>query len=493
MSTSRAGRRLRDVVHDLDRAGLIVSASAAEVRLTGVRDDSRRVEQGDLFCAWKGETADAHAFLPDAAKRGAAAAVVEVETESALPQVVVKDGRRAASIGASTVLGWPQVGLRMAGVTGTNGKTTTVWILRHLLGARYTAASVGTLGVVVEDGSVLEGSESLTTPGPVEVIRVLRELVDRGVDAVAMEVSSHALTQGRVHAVGFDAAVFTNLTHDHLDYHGTEEAYRAAKLSLTDLIRDDGWAVINASDAAWRSVPGLAPRVLGFGLDSDAELNASGLVLDDRGSRFDCSFDGRTETAELPLPGGFNVENALAALGACLALDFDLDELVERLRSVPQVPGRVERIAERPCAILRDYAHTPAALEHVLAALRPVTRGRLIVVFGAGGDRDKRKRPAMGKIADALADVAIVTSDNPRTEDPDLIIDQVSRAMPGPHLRITDRRAAIAHAVEIAQPDDVLLLAGKGHETYQVIGTEKVPFDEKEIVEQMLATRDLQS
>ncbi len=491
--TPGAGVQLRDVVRHLDQAGLLVSAPARDARLTGVTDDSRRVEQGDLFCAWQGAAVDAHAFLPDAAGRGAAAALVERETAAAVPQVVVRDGRRAASVGASEVLGWPQNGLHMAGVTGTNGKTTTVWILRHLLGARYATASVGTLGVILENGSTLEGSESLTTPGPVEMVRALRDLVERGVEAVAMEVSSHALEQGRAHALGFDAAVFTNLTHDHLDYHVTEDAYRAAKLSLTDRIRANGWAVINVADPAWRSVPERTARVLTFGLDAAADLFAYRPELDERGARFDCNFRGRTVPVELPLPGAFNVENALGAIGACLALGFDLEELAARIRNVPQVPGRLERIAERPCAVLRDYAHTPDALERVLQALRPLTRGRLIVVFGAGGDRDRRKRPAMGRVVDAHADVAIVTSDNPRTEDPEKIIDEISCAMSGPHLRITERRAAIAHALESARPDDVILLAGKGHETYQVLGTGKVPFDERVIVEQMLATKGNES
>jgi UDP-N-acetylmuramoyl-L-alanyl-D-glutamate--2,6-diaminopimelate ligase len=483
--------RLQDVVEQIDRAGLLIARPAADAMIAGVTDDSRRVVQGDLFCAWEGASVDAHAFVPDVAEQGAAAALVEHETPAALPQVVVADGRRAASVGASVVLGWPQDGLQMAGVTGTNGKTTTVWILRHLLGLRHAAASIGTLGVILEDGRPLEGSESLTTPGPVEMIRILHGLVDRGVGAVAMEVSSHALEQGRVHALGFDAAVFTNLTHDHLDYHGTEAAYRAAKLSLIDRIRENGWAVINAADAAWRDVPLRAARVLSFGLGAGADLHAAGLVLDEHGARFDCNFRGRRVAVDLPLPGGFNVENALGAMGACLALGFDLEALALRLRDVPQVPGRLERIADRPCAIFRDYAHTPDALERVLLTLRPLTRGRLIVLFGAGGDRDRRKRPVMGRVVDAHADVAIVTSDNPRTEDPEKIIDEISAAMARPHVRITDRRAAIAHALEVALPDDVVLLAGKGHETYQVLGTGRVPFDERVIVAQMLATRGL--
>ena len=484
-----SGVRLSAVVARLRDAELLVGAPAADVDVMGITDDSRLVSAGDLFCAWAGGTVDAHGFVGDAQAAGAVAALVERPVaETVMPQIVARDGRRATSIAASVVLGDPQDALRMVGLTGTNGKTTSVWLLRHLLAPTFRCASLGTLGVYRPDGSKLKGSERLTTPGPVDLIRVLRELVDGGADAVAMEVSSHAIEQGRAHALCFDAVVFTNLTRDHLDYHGTEAAYLAAKLLLADHVRDGGWAVINARVPAWQAVRSRVRHVLSFGIDTEADLQASHVIVTEHGTRFVCTYHGEVVPVELPLLGAFNVENTLGALGACVALGLDLRACVGRLASAPQVPGRLERIAEMPCTVLRDYAHTPDALQRVLQSLRPLVRGRLIVLFGAGGDRDAGKRPLMGEVAHANADVIIVTSDNPRTEDPDAIIDQIVAAIPaGRAERITDRRLAIAHALGLARRGDLVLLAGKGHETYQVLGTMRVPFDERAIVAELLA------
>src|SRR5690606_7842611 len=279
------------------------------------------------------------------------------------------------------------------GVTGTNGKTTTVWLLRHLLAAGRPAASLGTLGVVGPDGEPVPGTESLTTPGPVELARTLRELVDRGVRAVAMEISSHALDQGRVSGLRLDAAVFTHLSRDHLDYHRTVEAYREAKLSLTKLLRPGGVVVYNAEDPAWAPLAEVEQRTLTYAMDAPADLRARDLELGAGGARFTLETANGSVAVEPPLLGAFNVQNALAAAGAVHALGMPLADVAERLRTVPQVPGRLERIAETPCPVLRDYAHTPDALERVLTALRPLVRGRLILVFGAGGDRDRGKRP----------------------------------------------------------------------------------------------------
>lgn len=483
--------RLSDLARRLEAAGLLIEWSPEDVVLRGISDDTRTVVSGDLFCAWRGSTFDSHDALAAVAGTGAAAALVERRVEAAIPQLVVTDGRRAAAIGAAAVLGDPHEQLRIAGITGTNGKTTTVWILRHLLAARWPTASLGTLGVILEDGSTLEGSGNLTTPGPVELARVLRRLVDRGVGAVAMETSSHALDQGRVDALRYDVVVFTNLSRDHLDYHGTLEAYLEAKLTLLRLLKPAGTAVVNADEAAWASASARATHILRFGVESEADLRARDIVLDALGVRFTCVMRDGEFDVRLPLPGEFNVQNALAAAGAGLSLGLTREEIRTRLASVPQVPGRLERIADRPCPVLRDYAHTPDALERVLAVLRPLTRGRLIVVFGAGGDRDRGKRPLMGAVAARGADVAIVTSDNPRTEDPAAIIDEIVAGMTRFDARITDRREAIAHALRMARPDDLILLAGKGHETYQVLGHTTIPFDERVIVQEMLVREGL--
>jgi UDP-N-acetylmuramoyl-L-alanyl-D-glutamate--2,6-diaminopimelate ligase len=323
----------------------------------------------------------------------------------------------------------------------------------------------------------------------VDLARTLRQLVDRGVSAIVMETSSHALHQGRVEALRFDVAVFTNLSRDHLDYHGTVEAYLEAKLSLCDLLRADGVAVVNADDPAWASVAARAARVIRFGLRESANVRAVNVRLDADGARFDLVHRGDAAPVTLPLLGEFNVHNALGAAASALAMGFTLADVVRQLATIPQVPGRLERIADEPCPVLRDYSHTPDALGRALEALRPLVSGRLIVVFGAGGDRDRGKRPLMGAVAERAADIAIVTSDNPRTEDPDAIIDEIEAGMSQPHVRVTDRRSAIAQALRIAKPDDLILLAGKGHETYQVIGRETRPFDEHDIVHELWAER----
>jgi UDP-N-acetylmuramoyl-L-alanyl-D-glutamate--2,6-diaminopimelate ligase len=481
---------LANLVERLRADDLLVDGGGASVILSGISDDSRHVRPGDLFCAWSGTTLDAHEFVPAAVAAGAAAVLAERPVRGvAVPQLRVRDGRRAAAVAASAFFDDPQLRLRLLGVTGTNGKTTSVWILRHMLSHREATASLGTLGAILEDGSTIPGSESLTTPGPVELARTLRVLVDRGVRCVAMEVSSHALDQGRVHTLRFAAAVFLNLTRDHLDYHGTLATYLAAKRSLVRYLDVDGSAVINADDASWGGLGAEAPHTVTFGTASAADVRASSVEFRADGVRFELHTPAGSAPAYLPLPGSFNVQNALAASAACLAVGFTLDEVVTALGAVPQVPGRLERIADRPCAVLRDYAHTPDALERVLEALRPLTAGRLILVFGAGGDRDRGKRPLMGAVAEQLADQVIVTSDNPRTEDPDAIIDEIASGMSGArHQRVTDRREAIARALDMAAADDIVLLAGKGHETYQVVGSERFDFDERVIVAQLLSS-----
>lgn len=481
-------RRLRaaDLVDDEAESG-DAAGWETDATVSGITDDSRSVAPGDLYCAWAGSAVDAHDFVAAAASAGASAALVERHVSGAeIPQIIVHDGRRAAAVAASVLYGEPEHSLRLAGVTGTNGKTTTVWILRHMLSQRDATASLGTLGLILDDGSIQPDSEALTTPGPVEMARTLRMLVDRSVRTLAMEVSSHALEQGRVHALRFDVAVFTNLTRDHLDYHGTLEEYRRAKRSLVSLLKPDGSAVVNADEPAWHGLTREAAASLTYGAEHPADVRATAIELSASGARFELHTpDGSAHTV-LPLLGGFNVHNALAAAGACLAMGFTVHETAAAMATIPQVPGRLERISDVPCPVLRDYAHTPDALKQVLTALRPLTAGRLIVAFGAGGDRDRGKRQLMGTVASEHADVAIVTSDNPRTEDPDAIIDDIEKGMNGRQVRITDRREAIAHALGMAEADDVILLAGKGHETYQIIGEEKRAFDERQIVSSLV-------
>jgi UDP-N-acetylmuramoyl-L-alanyl-D-glutamate--2,6-diaminopimelate ligase len=481
---------LAAIVAALDGAGLLVPAppERAWPALTGVTADSRRVERDMLFCAIRGTAQDGHQFVATAAARGAAAALVEAEQPVSLLHLVVRDGRRAAAVAAETWFDRPAARLDLIAVTGTNGKTTTVVLARHVLSALEPMGSIGTLGAVDAAGEpVPSAAGNLTTPGPIDLHAILATLVRRGVRGVAMEVSSHSLDQGRVEGLVFRAAIFTNLTRDHLDYHKTMEEYFRAKAKLLQFLAPDGLAVVNADDPVWRKLRRDHRRVE-FG-EGGGEVTARRVTLDASGARFELVTPTGSAAVRLPLLGRFNVANALAVAACAWGLGVPIDTIAERLASAPQVPGRMERIAERPCIVLRDYAHTPDALERALEALRPLTRGRLIVVVGAGGDRDRGKRAPMGAIAVRLSDVAVATSDNPRTEDPEKILDDVEAGMAGTrHHREVDRRKAIALALELAREGDTILLAGKGHETYQVIGTEQQPFDEREIVRALGAT-----
>ena len=405
-----------------------------------------------------------------------------------ITQLRVTNGRLAAALIAQKLAGDPAEKLFLAAVTGTNGKTTTAWIARHLLDtSNRPAASIGTVGVVRPGGDVVEGSVALTTPGPVELAERLREFVDDGVRSVVLEASSHALEQYRLDGIRFDAAVFTNLTRDHLDYHETFESYLEAKSRLAELLSDNAPALVKADEDAWKGLPIEPARRQTFGVDQAADLQARGLEPSPAETRFVLEAAGEVERVHLPLLGRYNVENALGAVGIGLAAGIPLTVLVERLQSVPQVPGRLEVVVREPFTVVIDFAHTPAALEGVLTALRGTGRGRLIVVFGAGGDRDREKRPLMGAVVAAHADLPVVTSDNPRTEDPAAIVEAVAQGVGAQrHLKIVDRREAIRAALDEARPGDLVLLAGKGHEQYQVIGQTRVPFDERAIVREAL-------
>jgi UDP-N-acetylmuramoyl-L-alanyl-D-glutamate--2,6-diaminopimelate ligase len=444
-----------------------------------------------VFIAVRGTERDGHDYLDAAKAAGASAAIVEREKRlpPELPGLVVRDGRRAAPLAAAAAYDWPARHLRLVGVTGTNGKTTTVNMLRHIFDSPdVRGASIGTLGVLVgSEAHPMEGGGGLTTPGPVELQRLLRALVDAGIGRVAMEVSSHSLQQHRVEGVQFDVVVYTNFTRDHLDYHRTMEAYFAAKARLLEYLLPHGTVVYNLDDKAWTALRTDRRKVAFSERVMTAEVHAEHVRFGPHGSQWTLALGTERLPVTLPLIGDFNVMNALGAAAAAYALGIHTPQIASRLSSLPQVPGRLELLHEHP-AVLRDYAHTPDALERALTAVRPFTHGRLIVVFGCGGDRDKGKRPVMGGIAERLADLAIVTSDNPRTEDPERIIDDIEAGMSqSNHERIVDRREAIQRSLDLAGNGDVVLLAGKGHETYQVRGTTKYPFDEAEIVRDLAA------
>jgi len=483
-----ASVRLGDVSDVLRSADLLTEVRAPEdVAVRGVTQDSRAVRPGDLFLAWRGTTSDAHDFVAQAAARGAAATVVEHPVKAEIPQLVVSDGRRAAALAADVVMGHPSRDLVTFGVTGTNGKTTTALLIRHLMGPDVPTAVIGTLGLIDRDG-VRPGSEGLTTPGPVQIAVWMRELADGGVSAVVVEASSHALAQHRLDAITFDVVVFTNLSQDHLDYHADLSDYLAAKARLIDLAAAEATVVVNGAEPAWAKLEPKGRSLRRYAVDADADVRASDLRLGADGTGFTLHVDGVARPARIPLLGRFNVENALAAVAAALAAGVALDDVVERLATAKQPKGRLEAVSTTPFTVLIDFAHTPAGLESALAAVRPLTNGRMIVVFGAGGDRDRSKRRSMAEAVGRVADLVVLTSDNPRTEDPERILDDLAEGLVGADVvRITDRAAAIETALRAARPGDTVVLAGKGHETYQVVGHTKHPFDERQIVARLLA------
>ncbi len=484
------------VIAALTEAGVGVTSPlpAAEtlerMKIRGVRNDSRQVRRDDLFVAWRGAAHDAHDHIGAATEAGAAAAIVERPAGPAgLPRIQVDNARRAAAVAAEFVAGSPSRALRLAGITGTNGKTTTALLLRGLLAGDGPAAAIGTLGVVGAQGRVVPGTEGLTTPGSVELSQRLAALVRRGVQSAVLETSSHALDQLRLDGLRFDVMAFTNLTRDHLDYHGSFDRYLAAKARLLTLGKPGAVAVVNADDPAWRSLRPTGP-VLRYGLAGDAAVTAEDVDLTNRGSRFVLVAEGRRLPVRLPLAGDFNVSNALCAAACALALGNDPAAVAHGLNDAHPVPGRLERLAHQPFDVFVDFAHTPDALDQVGRTLRPLVAGRLIVVFGAGGDRDPTKRSPMGAAVARHADLAVVTSDNPRTEEPATVVAGVAAGVTGldaasrraEMVEIVDRREAILWALDRARPGDLVLLAGKGHEEYQVVGREKRPFSEREIV-----------
>lgn len=484
------------VVAALEGAGVGVEGVFAgaggldRLQVGGVQQDSRAVKPGDLFVAWSGSTHDAHDYLLAAVAAGATAAIVERPVAGAeLPQVQVDNARLAAAVASGFVAGSPWKTLRTVGVTGTNGKTTTSLLLRGLLDGDSPAAAIGTLGVVGPDGRVVKGTEGLTTPGPVQIAARLAGLVRDGVRSVVLETSSHALDQFRLDGMRFDAMAFTNLTRDHLDYHGTFAGYLAAKARLLTLGKEGATAVINADDSAWDELRPSGP-VLTYGLLPAADVRAMAPKLSAAGSRFELAAGGRRAPVHLPLPGDFNISNALCAAACALALGRPLDAIAAGLGNVSPVAGRLERIVRGAFDVFVDFAHTPDALEQILKTMKPLAAGRLIVVFGAGGDRDATKRPEMGAAVSRYADIAVVTSDNPRTEDPAAILAQVAAGVRGcESVEIVDRLEAIHTALDMAQPGDAVILAGKGHEAYQIVGTREHPFDERRIVLGHLAAR----
>ncbi|BEQ16362.1 UDP-N-acetylmuramoyl-L-alanyl-D-glutamate--2,6-diaminopimelate ligase [Desulfoferula mesophila] len=494
--------RLDDLLRGLEVQAIIGDLPAEDVR--GLVYDSRRAGPGQVFAALAGAASDGHAYLEMAAKQGALAALVQRPAEVALAQIQVPDSRLALAMMADRFYARPSRHLCLVGVTGTNGKTTVSYLVESLLAQRGPA---GLLGTVEQRYPGKRRASSMTTPESVDLQALLAEMLGAGVKGVVMEVSSHALEQHRAAGCRFDAAVFTNLTRDHLDYHGDMDAYFQAKRRLFNQLLPqakrqgkDPAAVICADDPKGSHLAGEATglhlRTLTYGFSQAARVRGISPVLKLSGGR--CLVDWPAGSFEMstPLVGLYNLQNALAATAVGLALDFEPAEIQRALDAVPGVPGRLQRVVGAPGdpSVFVDYAHTDQALASVLAALRPLTPGRLICVFGAGGDRDQGKRPLMGRAVGIGADLAVLTSDNPRSEDPLAVMAMVEQGLTATGSRLVrdldtegpayvsepSRAAAIELAVAAAGPQDVVLIAGKGHEDYQIVGRERRHFDDRE-------------
>jgi UDP-N-acetylmuramoyl-L-alanyl-D-glutamate--2,6-diaminopimelate ligase len=464
-----------------------------------VRVDSRLVTPGDIFVAIPGTVCDGHNFIDQALANGAKYIVCQNRKSSIEHQVssieiiTVNDSARAAALLAQVSRGNPASKLTNLAVTGTNGKTTVVYLVRSII--QQAGQKCGLIGTILYDTCSGQTCESiLTTPDCLSIAEMTDKMIKNGAKYMVIEASSHALSQNRLAGINFKAAAFTNLTGDHLDYHKTKEEYLAAKTKLFLSLSSDATAVLNKQSPEaeliakkiWRK-----PKIMWYAIDQSADITAHIESMDMDGTVFTLEYSGQRQKVQTPLLGRHNVSNSLAAAGLCLAAGFNLETAAAGLSTPETVPGRLEKIDwEGNFSVIVDYAHTDDALKNVLSTLKPLCKGKLRVVFGCGGDRDRTKRPRMARVSEELADFVIVTSDNPRTERPESIINEIISGFENPNSkRITvepDRKKAIELAIKTARKNDIVLIAGKGHETYQIIGTKKFDFSDKKIAQQCL-------
>ncbi|MBQ1915599.1 MAG: UDP-N-acetylmuramoyl-L-alanyl-D-glutamate--2,6-diaminopimelate ligase [Selenomonadaceae bacterium] len=476
-------------------AEVIGSRDAA---ITGIERDSRKVGKGGLFVCIPGIHVDGHDFIPQVAAQGAAAILTtrDVEPPEGMAVLKVPELNEALDVIVPFFHDYPARSMRVIGITGTNGKTTTSYITRAILrNAGFKVGLIGTIQIMVEEETLPIHN---TTPDVVELQNLLAMMRDKGMDYVVMEVSSHALDQNRVAGIEFDTAVFTNLTQDHLDYHKTLENYKLAKAKLFEILAKDGkkqgkTAVVNIDDGAGETMLAHAKcKHLTYAIDGAANLRAEDIQVLPGGARFRLSGEFGSMDLQLHITGIFNVYNVMSAVGAALAEGISPDVIQRTLQDFVSVPGRFELVKEgQDFSVIVDYAHTPDGVENVLRTARQIARRHIITVFGCGGDRDRTKRPIMGRMAAELSDTVIATSDNPRTEDPEFILSQVEEgvkeAIGGKHHEcIVDRRAAIFRAVELAQKDDIVVILGKGHEDYQILKDRTIHFDDREVAREAI-------
>jgi UDP-N-acetylmuramoyl-L-alanyl-D-glutamate--2,6-diaminopimelate ligase len=489
LKTLLAAISVRQIIGPLDRS------------VESIAYDSRRVQRNGLFVALRGEKFDGHNFIEQAIEKGAS--VIVAEREQKYPRatcVAVENTRTALADVSAAFYGYPARKLKLAGITGTNGKTTTTFLIQHI--CEKAGVRCGLIGTVRYQLGERVLPAARTTPESLDLQELLAQIVNAGCRAATMEVSSHALAQDRTRGLEWDVAVFTNLTQDHLDFHGTMKNYFESKLKLFSQLASQQKkrkpvAVINIDDRYGEQILGKIDKsisLITYGMGARADFRASNYRMEFGGTSYQLDARGKSYLVRIPLIGRFNVANSLAALAAANAMGIGVREAVLSLGKSPQVPGRLEMVpAKRQFQIFVDYAHTPDALLNVLKTLRELEPRRLIVVFGCGGDRDREKRPLMAQVVDLNADYAIITSDNPRKEDPAAIISYVERGFrSSDYEKIIDRAEAIARAIALAQPRDIVLIAGKGHETYQEFADQTVPFDDIQVARRALENHPLE-
>ncbi len=468
-----------------------------DIEINGMSYNSLSIKKGDIFICIKGESSDGHNYAKDAVDKGAASLFCEEELPLDVPQIIVKDTKRTMAVIASEFYGEPSKQINLIGVTGTNGKTTVTHLIQSIFEENNEkCALIGTLGYKLSSSDDYKEAKH-TTPQPPELQKNLKLIADSGIKNVVMEVSSHSLEQNRVGCCDFNGAVFTNLTQDHLDYHVTMKNYFKAKAILFENLKQGTFAVINADDAYAQDFISVVPEgvnIITFGVKNNADVKAENITFSVDGAELTVKFKDKSEKISMHLNGMFSVYNALAAFSAALAMNIEYKTIINALEKTKSVAGRFEIVNKKPLVIV-DYAHTPDGLENVLKAARELTpqSSNLICLFGCGGDRDATKRPKMGEIADELADKVIVTSDNPRSENPQLIISDIMAGIKTvDNKRIfveSDRREAIKFLKTISAPDDVIVIAGKGHEDYQILKNETIHFDDREEAKKVFAEK----
>ncbi len=474
--------KLTDLVHSLT----VENFGNTDVEITGIAYDSRKVKPGYLFVAIKGFETDGHKYIAGAVENGAAAVLGEDDVECGCPYVKVNDSRKALAVCAAEYYGNPQNRLKIIGITGTNGKTTTTYLIRQILMLKGIRCDLIGTNQIIIGNEITESSR--TTPESLDLFEIFNKIAESGGEYVVMEVSSHSLELDRVYGVTFETALLTNITQDHLDFHKTMENYANAKAKLFEMSKT---GAVNADDKYAKTIVSKAAgKVTTYSIEKKANIVAKNLRMSERGVIFTITRNGEEREMRLGIPGKFSVYNALGAICVCLNIGIDIVDIENGLVLAKSVKGRIEVVhTHTPYTVIIDYAHTPDGLENIISAVRDFAKGRVITVFGCGGNRDSSKRPKMGKIAEDLSDIAVVTSDNPRCEVPsDIIADILAGMKKDNHVVVENRKEAIRYAMEIAQKDDIIILAGKGHETYQEIEHIKHDFDERVVVKDILAS-----